>query len=51
MYDKKAFLHWYLKEGMEEAAFTEAREDLVTLQADYLEAEKEDVDEGAGAEE
>ncbi|CAK80214.1 unnamed protein product (macronuclear) [Paramecium tetraurelia] len=39
MFAKRAFVHWYINEGMEEAQFVEAREELAFLQKDYEEAD------------
>jgi tubulin alpha len=53
MYSQRAFVHWYVGEGMEEGEFAEAREDLGFLEKDYLDvlsdqATDDDADGGGG---
>merc|ERR1712026_56561 len=51
MYSQRAYVHWYVGEGMEEGEFSEAREDLGFLEKDYLDVITEQASDEEGEEE
>jgi len=51
MYSQRAYVHWYVGEGMEEGEFSEAREDLGFLEKDYMDVVTEQASDDAGSNE
>ena len=49
MYEKRAFVHWFCGEGMEEGEFQEARDDMAALEEDYEEISTDSEGGGAGS--
>merc|ERR1712019_321531 len=48
MFQRKAFLHWYTGEGMDEMEFTEAESNMVDLIAEYQQYFEATAEEGEG---
>jgi tubulin alpha len=48
MYSQRAYVHWYVGEGMEEGEFAEAREDIGFLEKDYLDVLQEQTSDEVG---
>jgi tubulin alpha len=51
MYEKRAFVDWYVEEGMEEVEFTGAREEMALMIKDYEELEADSIEESGEEEE
>lgn len=51
MFRRKAYVHWYLSEGMEEAEFTEAESNLVDLVSEYQQYQEAGIEEADDFEE
>ncbi|SCZ89647.1 BZ3500_MvSof-1268-A1-R1_Chr9g10519 [Microbotryum saponariae] len=49
MFKRRAFLHWYTGEGMEELEFSEAESNMIDLIGEYQQYQEADVDEEEGA--
>jgi len=50
MFERKAFLHWYTGEGMDEMEFTEAESNVVDLIAEYQQYFEAKIDDEGAAE-
>ena len=49
MFRRKAFLHWYTGEGMDEMEFTEAESNMNDLMSEYQQYQEATVSDGEGA--